>query len=185
MEHIQDIPGYEGMYAVTRDGKVWSHTKKTNVGSKGGYRTDGGMFLKLSPSVSASGKTYYRVAFRNKEGVRRSLLVHRLVAAAYIPNPDNLPFINHLNGVTTDNRVENLEWCTAKRNTQHAYDNGWIKMPSQSGERNSQAKLTEADARRVKELSRNGMGDTAISRETGINRSAVKDITKGKTWRHV
>jgi hypothetical protein len=185
MEYIQDIPGYEGLYAVTRDGKVWSYPKKSRVGRNGGFRMDGNKWLKPFKSVSASGKPYHRLSIADANGRRKSLLVHRIVAQTYIPNPDKLPFINHLNGATLDNRVENLEWCTAKRNTKHAYDNGWIRTPKQQGERNSQAKMTEADARRVKKLSRDGMGDTAISRETGINRSAVKDITKGKTWRHI
>ena len=181
MEEYKDIPGYEGMYAVTKDGRVWSHPKETIVGGRGGVRVDGGRFLSNKPHHQG----YCRVHIRDKNNIRKGMLVHRLVAMTYIPNPDALPFINHLNGDTQDNRVDNLEWCDNKRNTKHAYDNGWIKTPYQQGEANSQAKLTVDDARRIKELSAAGMGDTAISRETGISRSAVKDVTKGRTWRHI
>ena len=61
---------------------------------------------------------YLRVALC-ENGKQKRVFVHRLVAMKYIPNPHNLPQVNHKNGVKTDNRVENLEWCTASENQQH------------------------------------------------------------------
>jgi len=180
---MKDVPGYEGRYAVTRDGRVWSHPKMTLVGRNGGYRQDGDCWLTLRPNNR--GRGYHRVALTDAEGNRRMLSVHRLVAMTYIDNPHNLPFVNHINGDTVDNRVENLEWCDAKGNAVHAYGKGWVSVPDQSGERNSQAKITTADVRRIRQLAQDGMGDTMIARKLNISRSTVKGITKGETWKDV
>lgn len=93
------IPGYEGRYTVTESGEVFSGTKK------------------LRPNLSTPG--YHSVCLCINGKPRRHQ-IHRLVANAFIPNPKALPQVNHKNGVKTDNRVENLEWCTCSENHLHA-----------------------------------------------------------------
>ena len=97
---MKSIKGYEGLYAVTSCGKVWS------------YRTD--RFIK--PDVTPKGYLTVRLC---KDGENRKCRVHRLVAEAFIPNPDNKPEINHRDEVKCHNHVGNLEWVTSAENANY------------------------------------------------------------------
>lgn len=112
MVKIKEINGYEGLYFVDTFGNVVSMPKDKHVSKVGEY-------VILKPQV----KRGYAIVNLYKNGKMKSYSVHRLVAKAFIENPNEYKQVNHINGIKLDNRVENLEWCTAQYNTKHAYDN--------------------------------------------------------------
>lgn len=113
MVSIKDITGYEGLYIIDSLGNVVSLPKVQGRYVHNEYRI-------LNRKLNKFG--YYEVAL-TKGGETKTLLLHRLIANAFIPNPKNLPQVNHKNGIKTDNRIENLEWCTKQENTKHAFQN--------------------------------------------------------------
>ena len=104
MEIWKDIPGYIGIYQVSNNG---------NVRRKEKYKAIPGI---LRPIKLTNGYLCVDLSYKCK---KKRILIHRLVAMAFIPNPDNLPQINHKNEIKSDNRAENLEWCNQKYNNSY------------------------------------------------------------------
>lgn len=102
MEEWKNVIGYEGLYEVSNKGNVRNVRRNT--------------LLKLSKTNYG-----YIQVHLYKNGIRTGLRVHRLVAEAFIPNPDNLPQVNHKDEDKTNNNVTNLEWCTVKYNTNYGH----------------------------------------------------------------
>lgn len=174
---MKDIKGYEGLYAVTEDGQVWS------------YRSQ--KFLK---PYNKSNHGYEKVNLY-KDKVSTTYCVHRLVAETYLPNPNNYPCINHKDENKLNNHANNLEWCTYKYNNNYGTHNQKLSasnsganhplfgkhIPEETKRKMSVANkgrvLTEETRRKISE-SRQNHNKAIRCVETGIVYNSTKEINK-------
>ena len=154
-ERWKPIEEFNGEYEVSNLGRVRS------------MKRYGGMVGRIMPQTrQPSGRdgklTYFAVMFHmnNKSYCRK---VHRLVAEAFVPNPDNLPQINHKDGCKTNNVASNLEWCTAKANTIHAIRNGLMK-PGANAHRWTDEEREQIRQRQIAYYERTGRRNTKPKR---------------------
>lgn len=117
----KDIIGFENFYEISDKGIVRSKDK-IRVDTLGRKRMWKGRVL--TPDIAPNG--YYRITLCNGHAVKKQKYIHRLVAEHFIPNPDNLPQVNHKDGNKLNNKLENLEWVSIQENVIHAYRHGLI-----------------------------------------------------------
>ena len=125
----------------------------------------------LKPRLDKKG--YWRLMIRDITGKARHQFIHRLIAITYIPNPMNRPCINHINGIKTDNSINNLEWCTQSENIKHAFKTG-LKIPH--------SRLSMADAMKIRELKQQGTSVQKIKEIYGISGKHAYEIIQNKAW---
>ncbi|MES3017905.1 MAG: NUMOD4 domain-containing protein [Bacteroidota bacterium] len=122
MEEIwKDISGYQGLYQVSNTGKVKSLERITTFWNN--YKVE---CKRAEPEklMQPSKKQRYELISIQKLGIKKSFMVHRLVASHFLLNPQNKPYINHKDGNGKNNNADNLEWCTASENMKHAWATG-------------------------------------------------------------
>lgn len=161
---LRYIPGTGDSYAASSCGKIYSAKRK--------------IWMKLfSPDR-------YQQVNISISGKKKSGLVHRLVALAWIPNPLSMPQVNHINAIRTDNRVENLEWSDAKLQKAHAISLGLIKTTQalrDAGRRNgkSRRKLTYEQAGEIRS---SNLSLSKIASMYGVSKRCVHFIKQGETY---
>lgn len=130
MEIFKDIKNYEGLYKISNTGKVYSFvTNKT-----------------LKPYKQVTRNTTYDRVYLVKNKVKVRYLIHRLVAEAFIDNPDNKPCVNHIDNNGSNNNVDNLEWCTYSENLLHAQKQGRLfEAQSKGGKNRAESARLEAE----------------------------------------
>ncbi|MEN0652424.1 MULTISPECIES: NUMOD4 domain-containing protein [Hyphobacterium] len=171
----RDVPGFEGAYLVSNAGRVKSRARSVRSG-RGGTRTIPERLL--TPRVV---KGYSHVTLQ-QDGRAEQRSIHRLVAEVFVPNPDRLPVVNHLDGEKANNRASNLEWTTHGGNLSHAFSAG---LRSNQGEGSSRAKLTETDVRTIRTRLSAGETCAAIARDFPVSDRCISRIKRGKTWGHL
>jgi hypothetical protein len=175
------VVGYEGLYTITRSGQIYSASRE-GFGKPG----EAGDPSRRMKTTSLNNMGYWRTILW-KAGKMRNHLVHRLVAQAFIPNPEGKAEVNHIDSDPANCHVSNLEWTTHRENMEHASKAGRLRgSRGPVGSAHPRAKLSEdkvRDARR-----RHGRGTVtvrALSVEHAVNRSTVRAALLGRTWAHV
>lgn len=158
----KDIEGYEGLYKVSNDGRVWS--------------------IKSNKEMKIQDNKGYSIVCLRKDGKKKNCRVHRLVAQAFIPNPEDKPQVNHIDEDRSNNHVTNLEWATASENINHGTRN--IKHAEKLSVPINQYNMNG-------EFIKSFTSYTAVEKELGFNRTNVRNCAYGKhkhsygfIWKH-
>ena len=164
------IRGYEGRYEVSDDGQVRGITRAERL-KDGKSRTRKGRQLALMTK-----RTGYQCVNLYKDAHMTTQLVHRLVADAFIPNPEHKPEVNHINGDKHDNRAVNLEWVTGSENIRHAFRTNLKSGNGRDG------KLSSEQIRQIRTCSDS---QKVIAMRYGISRQMVGLIKQRKAYKEV
>lgn len=170
------IKGFENLYEISDDGYIYTLERKMPTPT-----TTYTLKERCSKGYKDK-KGYLRFDFRRRGG--KCVPVHRLVAEAFLPNPENKPQVNHINGDKTDNRVENLEWCTNGENQIHAFKFGLQK----GAFKHHNSKLTLEQVLDIKNnciIGSKKYGMQTFAKKYGVSTKSVQQIMAGKSYKYI
>jgi len=179
----QDIKGYEGYYQISNKGRL--KVLGAYIKNLGNFAN--GYLKKVNIKEIAVDRNGYCITKLCRDGKCRPRKIHRLVAQAFLPNPKNLPQVNHIDGNKENNSVENLEWISARDNIIHAWETGLKNNDHLKGSNSPHAKLTEEQVIEIRRLY-----DNKIRRYSELlkdypmcSADMLKNIIKRRTWKHI
>lgn len=177
----KDAAGLEETHLVSNLGRIKSKSRPQK-------HYTGSIFIKperlLKIRAGTAFNGYTSIGLTHPDGSQWCYFLHRIVAETFIDNPDKKPFVNHLNGVKTDNRAINLEWCTRSENGIHAFK---IGLQCNKGSNHPRHKLVDADVIRIRERYASGESTYKIfnSGDYKISYTNIKDIVAKRIWSHI
>jgi hypothetical protein len=182
MQEVQeiwkDIAGFEGKYQISNLGNIKSLKRIKHRNKYGPIVVPEKI---LNPRVDNIG---YKRLYIYGDGFKKRDSIHRFVANAFIPNPENKPEVNHKNGIKTDNRVENLEWVTVSENRIHAFKNKL--QVSLKGSQSPNSILTESDVLEIRKLwGTKKFLKKELASKYNVSRTSIYLVVSNKSWRHV
>lgn len=178
----KDIKGYVGIYKVSNFGRIKSLNRINHLNAN----------IKGKMMKQSNARGGYKVIGLSIYGNKKQHKVHRLIAEAFIPNDDDKPFINHIDGITNNNSLDNLEWCTPSENSKHAFK---IGLANAVGENNGRSTATEEDVKQIRcmwtfreQLSIDcgyKINQTVLCNIFNFKMNVIHAIVKNKTWTHM
>lgn len=159
-----EIPNFNGLYQISKDGEVRS--------------IQSGRWKTLKQGTSDRG---YKTVQLHLDKKKFLFKVHRLIAIAFIPNPENKKEVNHINCNKLDNSIENLEWCSRKENMSHALKNNLLRVV---GSKNPRSKLKESDVEDIVNGISDGFLHKDIAKYYGVHVQHIGSIARGELWQH-
>ena len=178
----KDVAGFEEYYKVSNKGIVKSKSREYYSEKANQYKSYIGKTVVnervMKPVCNGNG--YLRFNFIIN-GVQNTVYLHRIMATAFIPNPENKPCVNHINGIKVDNSIGNLEWCTYKENRNHAIGTGLVK----TGVDAPLSKLTRKEVLEIKALLKTPIIQRRISEKYGVCPQTITNIKQGVCYSDV
>lgn len=169
------VPNYEGLYEVSNLGNVKTLSRTVQRCGIENHQINERL---LKQNKNKQG--YLSVTLSRSKKVK-VLRINRLVAMAFLPNPENKETVNHINCIKSDNTVWNLEWATRSENEHHALING-RKL---KGEENGFSKLKTPEIIEIRRMFKDKISTYKIAETFNISQSTAYDIASGKRWKHI
>lgn len=175
LEIWKDIQGYESLYQISNLGRVKSLKRKCGQGNNNSRMVNERI---RRDRVNSRGYCYVSL---HKNGKRKTFTIHRMVGLAFIINPKHYPEINHIDGIKTNNNVNNLEWVTTSMNIKHAYSIGMKE--TMRGESSNLSKLKLSQVIKIRQLySKGNYNKIYLSKLFNCSLGNIRLILNNKTW---